>query len=495
MFRIMLCAVLVVLLPTMAASAEIERNNAAGFRTGTNLDTGRDISNLDTKLTDGRTLTARFAAKYPYTGAETVLGVRGKGRFSIGLADFREGQPDPPDWHLFKNRRFVRVVLGDSTAILEPSVAAFGSLSKADRGGTGEWIHVAVTLKASGDNVRARVFINGWPAGRMVRCACVINPDGVDMIVSRAALRTIQGTLSIGQTLKETALAGSTYRLPATRHEQFWGLVDDVGVFSRALTQTDALKLVSAPLTGGEPRLQAAFTFDDYVGGSTPSKVYRTTSYGPVVRTKVGSKPSRNATQNALKNVGILDSKKLRLPFKPGQAWKVTHGNSTPYSSHNGSAAFAWDFSRPGVPNHETCGQPLRALADGQVTSFDDVDSPIEPNGNQVRIKYSEYVRSLFLHIQRGSFQALYGTPSLPKTVARGQNVGLVGGRDLTPYTPLTGQRKNCHLHSDIHEVSDGSSGTVPSQYWDYQLLIGNTWVPTTVGVPQTGDIVRNPPS
>ena len=491
---LMLFAVLVVLIPALPASAAIERNNAAGFRTGSYLDTGRDISNLATKFIYGRTFTARFAAKYPHTDAETVLGVRGQGKFSIGLADFREGQPGS-DWKKFENRRYVRVVLGDSTAFFEPASSA-GSDSDIppDLGGTGEWTHVAVSLKVSGDNMRVRVFIDGLPALRMVRCACAIEPKGGDMIVSGATLKTIQGTLSIGQTSN-----GSTYRLPATGREQFWGLVDDVGVFDRSLDPTEVKKLVSAPLTGGEPRLQAAYTFDDYVGGSTPNKVYRTKSYGPVERIKVGSNPSRQATRNALNKVDIQESEKLYLPFEPGQAWKATHGNSTRHSSHNGSAAFAWDYSRPGLPNAESCGPPLRALADGKVTSFDDVDDPKKANGNSVRIEYSEYVRSSFLHIKRDSFTALFGaTPSLPMAVDRGQRVAAVGGRSITPLTATTGERSNCHLHM---AVSDGGGGTVPSRYWDYELRMSgllpgtNVWVPIRVGVPQTGDIVRNPPT
>lgn len=488
---VLLGSALVVVVPTMPASAAIERNNAAGFRSGSYLDTGWDLSKLRTGLTAGHTLVARFAAKYPYTNAETILGVRGPGNFSIGLADFREAQPGT-NWAQYTKRRAMRVVLGNNTAIFRPA------LSDDDKGGTGKWTHVAVTFKAKGANVAVRVFVNQAPAV-ISRCACAINPSGYDMIVSPSTLTEFQGNLIIGQIANKFVSIKK-----ATEREQFWGLIDDVGIFKRALGFDDIGKLINNPLVGKEPNLVAAYTFDDY-DTPTPSKVFRTKSHGDVARPNVGLKRTQAAAQAALAKVGIKEPNglKFRLPFKPGEAWLVSHGNSTPNSSHNGFAAFAWDFVRHGVANDETCGREARALANGKVTFADDVDNPWEANGNQVRIEYDPHLHSNFLHIQRNSFQSLFGTRSIPFAVTKGQRVARVGGREMTVRTPLDGSRTGCHLHMGISDHGrtpttstddKRSSNTIPSQYWDYELLVAGKWIPIKVGVPKTGDIVRNPP-
>jgi hypothetical protein len=150
-----------------------------------------------------------------------------------------------------------------------------------------------------------------------------------------------------------------------------------------------------------------------------------------------------------------------RLPFVGGQRFRVTQGWNTTFS-HNGKAAFAYDF---GMPE----GTPIVASAAGQVAYTHDGETVC---GGPKLINYANYV--VIYHADGSATQ--YGHLSrvdvaVGDLIAAGQPIGLSGKTGYTNCQP--------HLHFARQAQGRAISQSRPIYFAEYpwRQLYAGAWV------------------
>lgn len=487
------------------------RNYAAGTSFGGYVDTAFDLQKAFKKRL---TMTARFMPKYPYTAEGPIFGVRGKGDFYIGIGNFRELQRSGFDNYTHDAKLVVRVAGKKAVYQL-----------KGDPGKNHRWRHLAITMVPRHGTGKwwFRVFVDGQqisarqclPKSGAVDCPGTTM--AADVGVTPAELSAVKGLLRIGQT-SGTSPSQIAPLVPVPRVDdlrddpglvaafpssdlQFYGLIDDVGLFAKELSPPTIKSLAKGPrLTGAEQGVVAAYTFDDRRpnGQKLPGSFRRKTTFVPgrSARIRVSGTRSNGADSKVVAKLRPSQQVPWTLPFDKKQEWRVLWGNNTPNSSHNGFASFAWDFvlADPSVPNSATCGQNLHAVAAGSVYEIDDSGTKrpdLHPDGpNVLKIRHTVRERSSYLHIQTHSVRTVF-TPVMPPPdipVSAGQTIARVGTRQEVNTPGLV----NCHLH-----LGSGGPGnaTVPAEFSNYELKDPATgqWKPVPRGAPATGAIIRRP--
>ncbi len=282
----------------------------------------------------------------------------------------------------------------------------------------------------------------------------------------------------------DATLAGGTLRIgrraphahaPKTVYEgQFYGVVDDVAVFARALDDAEiaALARPGAHPTGAEPGLVAAFTFDG--DRSAPALAHPYRLVGRAREVDVSATRDDVADANAIP-LPSLDVP-LRLPFDIGQTWRVLQGNCAPAGSHNGYACFSWDLVLAGASVGRTRGQSAHAAGTGVV-----IGTMATEKDHWVKIRHADQQFSTYMHLLHGSIRV---SPMSP--IVEGAILGLVGD---------TGAGAgNYHLHISVSNggLEDGTA-TIPSAFTDYEVSEdqGRTWTHVALGVPKHGQWIR----
>ena len=157
-----------------------------------------------------------------------------------------------------------------------------------------------------------------------------------------------------------------------------------------------------------------------------------------------------------------------RYPWKSGESHKVGQGNNNPSGSHNGSQAYAFDFSM-------AAGTQIRAVRAGTVewlqenlTATYDPTNPTTPTntpfaggslqnwGNAVRIRHLGGFTSWYFHIQSNGVLVNVGD-----TVQRGQPVATSGN---------TGRSTRPHLHFQVQADSTNWGQSVPISFGDCKV-------------------------
>lgn len=485
-------------------------NQAAALRWPAYIDTDLQFAEF---FASSHTVMVRFMPQYPKAYRGPLLTVSPTGTYplvsyQLSLGDFfNDGQT--------KQEKLVLEVGGETKTYLPPSGLP-----------AGVWQHVAVVrsprLVYDGGLLKMHwlfsVYLNGqklcvWPS--FYTCL---------ELEFTASPATPAGNLRVGRT--DSSRAGS---------DQFYGLVDDVAVFNKALTASEIGAIYSTPrLTGQEPGLLAGYTFDTTTpsGGQLPAKLSRPTQFKAGVDwVFVSENRENNQDREHLPSPLFLAQPALHLPFKPGQAWKVTQGYASG-GSHSGASAFSLDLVL-GLPQQAgqqtsdkvlpsasyyayasdpSCGEPVHASAAGQIVQArDDGGAPedtSDPQGDSINNDYDgwDLVRvdhdpslpddvSSYMHLLHGSVTAQFGkvlaaapnfTVSPPVPVSDGQQIGAVGTRN------------GCHLHTGLRNASV----TRPAGYWSYEACdaqkgkdctqSGN-WYWVTFGSLVEGQMVRNP--
>ena len=146
------------------------------------------------------------------------------------------------------------------------------------------------------------------------------------------------------------------------RETQFYGYVDDVAVFNRALTKQEIKAIINEAdhrLHANQDHLVAAWIFDHTLPSGDPlpphfSRPYKFNSNPDGKRASLGIvSDSRDDAFDAKLLRGMLPFQKVEwiLPFDKGDVWVVVQGNGDPTSSHNGADAnFAWDYTLASAP-------------------------------------------------------------------------------------------------------------------------------------------------
>jgi murein DD-endopeptidase MepM/ murein hydrolase activator NlpD len=401
------------------------------------------------------TIAARLMIQYPNAYTAPILAVNGTGRYMIAKADVNLGSGVPAR---------LTVDVGGTVVTFNAPVLP-GS----------QWQHVAL-VRQSGN---ITVYLNGTRLCAPAPLPCAFAPGATPP----------NGTLRIGRLANGGTVAGA--------ETQFYGFIDDVAVFRRALSAAEVAALAAGPrLTGSESGLHAGYTFDDRTptGGLLPAALRRPVTFGTLTPGPV--MPSAPAFRSIISEMrdSAFDSRLLPppiqqiamiLPFPPGEIWEVGQGWEGAIS-HNGRAAFAWDFNipAPGV----TQGKPIFAAAGGAVAELMNDRDCCGCGGpaNNVAVRHAPDELGVYLHFTKGSVAVM-----LNQMIAAGTKLATAGDSGNTACGSY-------HLHFALHNLPESQAGvlvTIPGAFSDYEVSTdrGATWERIARGVPKQGEWVRRP--
>lgn len=367
----------------------------------------------------------------------------------------------------------VRFMLQFVNVYAGPMVAVHGSgtyfLGNGDGGGGKNEIAVRIGNRSL-DVPIAPSFEAAWHHVAVVRsgATCTVYLDGVS-----------KGTLTLSNLQKPSG----TIRLGRSDeiHQQFYGFLDDVAVFTQALSARQVAGLAAArTLTGKEAGLHAGFVFGNGPGGTLPAVLKRPVSYVPGAHPVTVSSNRDNVKDRALLPLSLVNH--MRLPFAQGQIANVVQGFGNPGVSHNGYAAFCYDF---GFPQENIDGYLFKASAPGSVAKVQE-GGPNTSQGpsNFVTLQQGGGEFCDYLHLQQNSC-----------VVNGGQGVGY--GTDLAKVGRSgTG---GPHLHQAVTNLGEHTTDrdhfvTIPFPFCNYEYSnnLGVTWQHAIRGYLADGQWVRN---
>jgi murein DD-endopeptidase MepM/ murein hydrolase activator NlpD len=411
-------------------------------------------ADTDLKLSEffgsDHTVAVRFMLQHPKAYVGPMLSVKGSGTYLIGQGD--HGPSGPVN---------LIVKIGSDTQASAVTVEA--PLA------AGTWHHLAVvrtggTLPVDPLNAVSlsvggtlTVYVDGKPSGSMN----LLPGPGPS------------GTLRMGKTSFDAALDAGA--------DQFYGLLDDVAVFTAALSPSDVAALAAAAhLTGTEANLHAGFTFGYTPPSGVPAKLAR-----PVTLSGASSLREVSVNRDNAADAKLLPlpwTGHLHVPFPPGETWRVVQGYEGNVD-HQGFAAFCLDLVLEPDPA-KSAGRPFAAAAPGTV---DFVKQDAAPGGasNFITVRHGDHEFCDYLHLASGSAVVKAGDH-----VAEGEQLAAVGS------TGASGP----HLHlavTNLGEAAKGAGGrfvTIPAALCRYRASDdgGSTWQDVSQGIPQEGQLLQS---
>lgn len=484
--------------PPAAHSSELpaltERALALGWK-------GAAETNFDARrLASEHTLSVRFMAAYE-ASFRGVLVTDATGSYRLGLAPYSAlGSPA------------IEVAVGGTifTHPLDDPLLTDNDFRRGPpRQPRRKWRQLAITRLG----MHINVFLDGAPVGAFT-----------------AARDAPAGSLRFGRLLT-----------PGEVQDQFYGFIDDVALFERALSPRDVRALATkVRLEGDEPGLIAGWFFNESAsearfakGGAAPTPPSSAGSdVGPAVRRELPYRllGSASVSEVSLARDNASDDDRLptprhdtrfSLPFAEGQVWMLIQGVNSRLSHHD-VAAFALDFLRvepglvarnparlPGGSHAASAGAPFVAVADGTVVSRVDCfpndnrggcpgraaartsprAAPGDPaNRNLLCLEHARGEVSCVLHLRNASIRVARGA-----RVLRASELGEVG---------KTGAQ-SVHLHfalSDRPEPNEPGTfsalTTFPVAFSNYNISndFGASWQHVVEGVPSPGQWLRRAP-
>jgi hypothetical protein len=440
-------------------------NHAAILGWGGMIDTDLNFNEF---FSQDHTIMVRFMPRYPYAYAGPILAENGVGTYIIGQGDYRWGNGG----FLLSGDPVILIKIGNSFATyLAPQIQR------------ATWHHLTV-IRIGNDFV---LYLDSQQLGPPLKITTENRPDGTVRLGRRTNGRHV---------------------FRSSRHDgigypgQFFGMIDDLAVYKRALNQAEIRALMNGldghgRLTGYEPYLYAGWSFD-VPGMNFERKRMPET----LVRRYVMFQPNSSLLQvesdnRSNPNDGLLMDTyhtewNLTLPFKKYEAWKVIQGydDGSDDGSHNGYASFCLDFVRNDLPSSE--GVTLVSSAPGRVEYVVETFPPHNAGqANEITFRFAEGLFYGFLHIEQGSVMRFGFEPSSAQSrpewlrpfVGRDQEVAAVGDTGVPNYP---------HLH--FGASNGGGVGadlvTIPIAFSDYWVLQGNNWIHVPLGIPSLSQVV-----
>jgi hypothetical protein len=418
------------------------------------------------------TVTVRFMPQYPYGFRGVLLADAGGAQaYSIGQGDYREGTGG-------KNKlgpSTLRVAIGSSAVVY--LVSGFVDQVGGPVGYRGVWQHLALVC----DGAAFRTYLNG------------------------VRLSAFSGS----ESFPATGLPSDATKMRVGRRDrdQFYGLIDEVAIYTRALSGAEVATAEAATsLTGNESGLLAGFTFDDEFTSPPLNRAVTlpTAADIPDFVTPVAAKPvpayfvsvSANRDSVADRKQFDLRSSKVAatLPFCAGEWWRIGQGHDDPTASHNGTSTFSWDITRI---NGDTPGAIIIAAAPGRLYYADDQQA--DDGSNAISVYHAVEERAVYMHLRKGSVREHF--PSLstnPETLPVAQQPTFVA-RDVLANVgdPLN---LGPHLHFAIStqkgDTFAGAGVGQPVGLVDYfqSKDDGKTWAKVALAVPVPGDVISRYP-
>jgi hypothetical protein len=388
------------------------------------------------------TIAVRFMPQFPTAYEGPIIAENGSGTFFLGQGDYL----------LNGERTNLVLTVGTTSRTYTTSLTA------------GTWAHLAVVATTSGTQRSFRLYVNGAAVG-------------TPLTVSTTATQMPAGTLRFGKRTTGQTVGG--------HDAQFYGFVDDVAVFTRALSAAEVANLnTRANLAAAPPSgLLAGYVFDQ---GVLPAAFVRPLNpVGSARRIDVSG--IRNNTVDAARLPLPTEHQEVTLPFKVGEAWAVGQGYGG-LTSHHGYAAFSLDLSLADRgANSElpyptgSAGAPFYAIAPGQVVTALESHGPGGSISNLVEVQQAPGEIAGYLHLQKDS-----AIPVVGSGVLRRDQLAKVGN---------SGTGGN-HLHLATTNLRDGTFGfvTFPVALSNYEVRTStNSWRRVFRGIPKDGEVLRVP--
>jgi Peptidase family M23 len=448
-------------------SSQLPESGAALFVWNTFYDT--DLEAGDFFDTD-HSLTVRFMAQYERAYEGTLVATpAGPNQYSVAFeGDSRQG-PGPIQPH-------ITIRLGGAISTYDvphplPETAGFSNSTHVSTPPMPIWRHLFV--------IRRNGVLEVWLDGDHL---CRKPPLSCDLSVGTA---TARGHLRLGKREID----------PTTEAEsQFYGFIDDVGVFDRALTTTElnGAFLTGSGLAENTTALRFGFNFDRPQPGTHIHSPSVLTGTARIVA--VGAQHASGVDAPTLPIVA--GSSPLELPFFGNETWEVVQEFST-LGSHAEVSAFSWDFVF--VPPNHPVGQPQigGALSEGRkfvaasagTVHFiqQQLSGPATPNFIVVQESSDEFVS--YMHLRQNSAVVTTGA-----TVAKGAALALVSNVGTA----------DPHLHIALLNGNETPVGTAwsrsvtrPAYFVDYCASddFGVTWSVVRIGMPRLGQWVHRMPA
>jgi Concanavalin A-like lectin/glucanases superfamily len=427
------------------------------------------------------TIVLRFMPQHPYAYEGPMLAENGSGTYMVGQANYRDGSgpPDPDDDVFGPSVLFMQV----GAKAVRYDVPGFQNLIYGPLGYRNVWQHLAVVREGN----TMRLYLNGIHLTGL---------NAPDLSLPAAGLPSPTTRLRLGRRTTGTGESNVVW--------QFYGLLDDIGIFFAALTDQKIVQAAnSLGLSGQEPGLLAAWTFDDQ---PLPSAISRQATFPtaadvpsvhnpyadhPVPAYLVDVSPNRDSAADA-KMLDIRPSKAhppngppgIRLPFARYDVWAVSQGRENK-ESHNGYAAFAWDFWRVGAAT--TTGETVYAAAPGRCISLVDSD----PNtgtitDNKLAVEHMPEERASYIHLIQGSYFKHFPGVTLPQNLPAGSQPVFEVGQPLVEVSD--------HLHfGTVFASPSGVTRGIPNSLSNYFASDdqGATWYRVPLGSPRKCQYIR----
>ncbi|MFN0102286.1 MAG: LamG-like jellyroll fold domain-containing protein [Bryobacteraceae bacterium] len=398
-------------------------------------------------FSSNHTLACRFMPQYPHAYEGPIIAENGTGFFMLGQADYNDVAP----------MRKIRIAFGSRAMTYStPQLRA------------GQWAQLVVAATVTPQQWSFLVYLNGEPLNTFV--------------VPAGTTGAPSGKLRFGKR--------TTGQLVKGRNVQFYGLVDDVAVFSHAMPPEEVKHLYVhvKQLTGNEPGLLAGYTFAE---NPTHPRLKRPISFHGAAH-RVDVTTNRSSPTDATLLPLPTQHQPMDLPFRVGDVWRVVKGHDTENDHHSGYASFTLDFvidaekNQGDVYPNGTGGAPLHAAAGGIAARIRESEPPGTTTPNILEIEQAPNEFAGYFHLGQNSVPV-----NLNGTAVRGQQIGTASS------TGMGGCTKCNHLHFGVADRAGEPSGfvTFPVAYSDYQVIVNGGWFDVPRGIPTLGQVVRNPPT
>jgi hypothetical protein len=383
------------------------------------------------------TIALRFMPQYPNTYEGPLVAENGSGQFVIGQGDWLGGTSGTK----------LYLAVGSQARNYNVTLTA------------GQWHHLAVVATSTSTHRVFTLYLNGTALGSPLYVA-----------LSDAQLPGAGSTLRFGKRTTGQTING--------RNAQYYGFIDDVAIFNRALSTAEIQSLNNSVLnlTGSESGLVAGYTFNT---GSLPASLSRPVSLLSGAE-RIDVSTNRNNAADAPNLPVPSQHVEMTLPFPAGEAWEVIQGYDEAGGSHKGYASFCWDLVLADQPQSASNGKPFHAAAPGTVVTVAESNSPGGAT-NLIEVQQSVGEIAGYLHLKKDT-----ALPAAGATVIREQNLAQVGdtGASIGAY----------HLHFAMTDKKDGTPGfvTFPIAFSHYEVRdAAGVWHYVYRGVPKSGDVIR----
>ena len=392
-------------LPLARAQGLPSQNKAIYLGWGGYVDTQSDFNVF---FDSDHTLMTWFMPQYLYAYRGPIFTNTGEGTYFFGMEDYRMGDGGLKD----EGNPVMTLQVGDQQKLfLVPGLTR------------NQWHHLAVVRS---DDV-IRVYMDGSKLQPVKILDKVGNLIVQDTELAVNGVSTPQGTLRFGR--KEAGQDTST---------QLYGLLDDAAVFNRALStlEIDGIRN-NKRLSGNESGLLLGWSFDQPKKGEPPlSPFINATAHLNGRATRVTVTPDRfdiadGAAYYAPYLLGTV-VEATQLPFKADEVWKVIQGYDSRGGSHNGFAAFCYDFGLAKSEPHKlypdsTVFAPIYSASYGHITYYVKDDAPKEEEGgpqeqNVIFVKTAENEYLSYRHNEQYSIEDKFDKGTKGQWIKRTSN-------------------------------------------------------------------------